>query len=227
MNIFGGRCCCIPQCNPCPQRPLCNATVTVGSTTTLEPGNPAYVTNTGTLQNAVLNFGIPRGATGPQGPAGVPGIQGPVGPQGPAGTDGEAATITVGTVTTLPAGSQATVTNIGTTENAILNFAIPQGAQGVPGATGEQGPIGPQGPTGAAGDGATITIGTVTELEPGTAPTVVNSGTETDAILDFGIPTVNVGPAVADLADTATLADVITAFNALLASLRTAGVIAQ
>ena len=40
------------------------ATVTVGSTTTTNPGTSATVTNSGTTSAAVLNFGIPRGATG-------------------------------------------------------------------------------------------------------------------------------------------------------------------
>jgi hypothetical protein len=38
--------------------------------------------------------------------------------------------VTVGTVTTLPAGSAATVTNVGTSLAAVLNFGIPQGADG-------------------------------------------------------------------------------------------------
>lgn len=42
-------------------------------------------------------------------------------------------TITVGSVTTLPAGSSATVTNTGTSTDPIFNFAIPQGAKGDPG----------------------------------------------------------------------------------------------
>lgn len=200
-NFFNNRCCQPQNCCPIyPPRPTCNATVTVGSTTTLEPGSPAYVTNTGTLQNAVLNFGIPTGEAGPVGPQGPQGPQGATGPQGLQGATG------------------------------------PQGPQGI---QGPQGPVGPQGETGATGpqgiagvdgtdgEAATITIGTVTALEPGTTPTVVNSGTTNAAVLDFGIPTVTVGPAVADLATTATLEDVITAFNSLLASLRTAGVIAE
>ena len=186
-NLFGCR--CFPQpCCPLPPRPLCNATVTVGSTTTLEAGSPAYVTNTGTLQNAVLNFGIPVGATGATGPQGPTGATGATGPQGPQGVQGA----------TGPQG--------------------PQGIQGIQGETGAQGP---------AGTAATITIGTVTPLDPGTDPTVTNVGTESAAVLNFGIPTITQGAAVADLEATATLAEVITAFNALLASLRTAGVIAQ
>lgn len=43
------------------------------------------------------------------------------------GPAGEAATVTIGTTTTLPAGSQATVTNTGSLNNAVLNFGIPAG----------------------------------------------------------------------------------------------------
>jgi hypothetical protein len=43
------------------------ATVAVGTVTTLAPGASATVTNTGTASAAVLNFGIPQGATGAAG----------------------------------------------------------------------------------------------------------------------------------------------------------------
>lgn len=49
------------------------------------------------------------------------------GPQGPAG---QAATIAVGTVSTLPPGSSATVTNSGTANAAVFNFGIPEGGSG-------------------------------------------------------------------------------------------------
>ena len=49
---------------------------------------------------------------------------------GSQGTPGIPATISIGTVTTLPYGSSATVTNVGTAQNAILNFGIPMGAPG-------------------------------------------------------------------------------------------------
>ena len=45
--------------------------------------------------------------------------------KGNAGTNGSAATITAGTVTMLPVGSSATVTNSGTSSNAIFDFGIP------------------------------------------------------------------------------------------------------
>lgn len=46
--------------------------------------------------------------------------------KGNAGTNGSAATIAAGTVTMLPVGSSATVTNSGTSSNAIFNFGIPK-----------------------------------------------------------------------------------------------------
>jgi hypothetical protein len=57
-------------------------------------------------------------------------INGVTGATGPAGA---AATINVGSVTTAPAGSQASVTNSGTANSAVLNFTIPQGAPGLGG----------------------------------------------------------------------------------------------
>lgn len=61
-----------------------SATVAVGTVTTLDPGEPATVTNAGTSSAAVFNFGIPQGetgatgATGPQGPAGVVAASAPI-----------------------------------------------------------------------------------------------------------------------------------------------------
>lgn len=51
-----------------------------------------------------------------------------------AGQDGAAATVSIGTVTTLQPDSEAVVTNVGTATNAILDFELPTGPQG---ATGE------------------------------------------------------------------------------------------
>jgi hypothetical protein len=47
------------------------ATITVGSTTTGEPGSSAQVSNIGTPSNAVFNFTIPRGPAGPTGASGT------------------------------------------------------------------------------------------------------------------------------------------------------------
>lgn len=86
-----------------------------------------------------VSVGKLQGATGPQGPQGAQGVQGPSG------------TVSIGTVTTGPAGSAAAVTNSGTTENAVLNFTIPRGDKGEDGAKGEQGPQGEPGPKGETG----------------------------------------------------------------------------
>lgn len=91
------------------------ATIQVGEVVTLEPGQPAAVENTGTEQAAVLKISIPRGQNGRDGDP---------------GQAGAAATIQVGQVTTLPAGQQATVSNVGTASAARFDFGIPQGPAG-------------------------------------------------------------------------------------------------
>ena len=48
-------------------------------------------------------------------------------------------TVSVGTTSTLPAGSSATVTNTGTSTDPILNFGIPAGATGANGQDGADG----------------------------------------------------------------------------------------
>lgn len=60
-------------------------------------------------------------------------IEGPVGPKG------DAATINVGTTTTLSPGEDATVTNVGNSSAAIFNFAIPAGENGADGTNGDTG----------------------------------------------------------------------------------------
>ena len=99
---------------PVPPTPLA-PTVTVGTTFTGAPGTSAAVTNSGTPQNAVLNFVIPRGETGAVGATGLPGTP---------------ATVTVGTTTTGAPGTSAAVTNSGTANNAVLNFTVPAGETG-------------------------------------------------------------------------------------------------
>jgi len=83
-----------------------------------------------------------RGPQGPQGPQGNTGPAGPAGPTGSTGSAGNAATVAVGMTTTGPAGSSAAVLNGGTSNAAVLNFIIPQGAPGIQGPQGAQGPIG-------------------------------------------------------------------------------------
>lgn len=79
------------------------------------------------------------------------GPKGDTGATGAQGIQGEAATITVGDVTTGAEGTEASVTNSGTSSDAILDFVIPRGDTGAQGPTGPQGEVGPQGPVGATG----------------------------------------------------------------------------
>ncbi len=66
-------------------------------------------------------------------------VNGVVGATGPSGA---AATVSVGSVTTAPAGAGASVTNSGTAGAAVLNFTIPQGAPGTGGGGGGAGTSG-------------------------------------------------------------------------------------
>jgi hypothetical protein len=59
--------------------------------------------------------------------------------------------IEVGTTTTGEAGTNAIVTNSGTSKKAIFDFVIPRGQQGIQGVQGKQGEIGPQGLQGIQG----------------------------------------------------------------------------
>lgn len=72
----------------------------------------------------------PQGEQGPVGPQGPDGEQGLQGEQGPQGEDGITPTITIGATYTVSAGTPASVENIGTDTDLILNFSIPQGPQG-------------------------------------------------------------------------------------------------
>ena len=124
----------------------------------------------------------PQGLQGPQGEQGIQGPQGIPGVDGKDGQDGAAATISVGTTSTLPAGSSATITNSGTSSAAVFDFGIPKGDKGDTGAAGADG-YSPTATVTKSGDTATITItdknGTTTaSISDGTTPTV-NDGTLT------------------------------------------------
>lgn len=71
-----------------------------------------------------------KGDTGAQGIQGVKGDKGDKGDTGATGAPGTAATITIGSVTTGAAGSNASVVNRGDANNAILDFILPKGADG-------------------------------------------------------------------------------------------------
>ena len=74
-----------------------------------------------------------QGIQGIQGPRGIQGEQGERGVQGAQGPAGNAATITIGSVTTSAPGTSAQVTNRGTSSAAVLDFVLPKGKDGTDG----------------------------------------------------------------------------------------------
>lgn len=99
--------------------------------TALEGGALSTVTTTTGDDYVIFHFVFADG-TSVDSPA-IPleaGPKGDKGDKGDTGAQGPAATVAVGTVTTLPAGSDATVTNSGTSGAAVLNFGIPEGEAG-------------------------------------------------------------------------------------------------
>ena len=160
-------CFCGPTGPRGPTGPAGPVTISVGTTTTLEPGNNASVTNSGTNENVILDFAIPIGPTGATGPQGIQGTPGAQGIQGIQGIQGE-----IG-----PTGPQGI-----------------QGATGPTGPQGEQGIQGATGPTGPQGETPTITIGTVTTGAPGTQASASIDGTAPNFTLNLTIPQGPTGP---------------------------------
>lgn len=117
----------------------------IESVETGEPGTDAEVTMTGDAPNHGLKFVIPRGDKGDKGDTGSPGakgdkgepgakgVPGSPGAKGDKGDPGATPNLTIGTVTTLDAGQNATASMGGTAESPVLNLGIPKGAKGEPG----------------------------------------------------------------------------------------------
>lgn len=75
----------------------------------------------------------PQGEPGPKGDTGAKGDTGPkgaTGPKGDTGATGKTPVLSIGSVTTLAAGSQATASIGGTAENPTLNLGLPAGQNG-------------------------------------------------------------------------------------------------
>lgn len=154
-----------------------SATVSVGKVTTSEPGTDAQITNSGTENAAVFDFVIPRGETGPAGPQGIPGEKGETGKGFKVIDYYDSLELLQQNVPTPEPGDAY---GVGYFEPYDI-YIYGETAGWV-----NNGPLqGAQGPDGKA---ATITVGTVSTGEPGTQVSVTNSGTATDAILNFTIP---------------------------------------
>lgn len=126
------------------------------------------------------SFDVLNGAKGEQGVQGIPGEAGAKGDTGEKGADGakgdpgEAATITIGSVTS---GTQASVENAGTANAAVLNFVLPKGEKGdtgLQGATGEAGAKGEQGESGKNGEDGFSPSVAVEAVENGTKVTITD-----------------------------------------------------
>jgi len=153
--------------NPGPQGAAGPANViTVAATNTIDPGQNASVTISGTAPSQSLTFNIPRG------------VDGVLGGPGPANV------LSVGTVSAGAPGTQPQVTITGTAPSQTINFTIPRGDTGATGATGNTGATGPKGDA-----AATISVSpTVITSAAGTNAAVTNSGTSSDVVLNFTIP---------------------------------------
>ena len=93
-----------------------------------------------------------------------------------AGIQGPAGTITISQTITGEPGTQASVENTGTPENAQLVITIPRGDKGEPGQNG------------ADGKAATVTVGETVTGAAGSQAQVENTGNENAAVLKFTIP---------------------------------------
>jgi len=138
-----------------------SVTVTVNG----KSGPSVVATNGDTISAAVTKNAVVSVSASA---AAAPGGAGPAGPQGPPST-----TITVGSVSTLSAGSSATV--VGTSSNNGANLSLAFGI--------------PAGATGATGSTPTITA-TATTLSAGSSATVTATPSDggTKVALAFGIP---------------------------------------
>lgn len=96
-------------------------------------GNYNDLTNKPTIGNGVILFSDANGNDIGSFTVNQTGNQQISLPAGAKGDPGTAATIQVGSTTTGSAGSQASVTNVGNSTNAVFNFTIPRGQPGQPG----------------------------------------------------------------------------------------------
>lgn len=134
-------------------------TLSAGNVETLEPGQPATASVTGEGPAYQINLGIPQGKTGE---TGAQGVQGEIGPRGytftPAVDD---------------AGNLSWTNDGGLPNPEQINI---------------KGPIGATGPQGNPGATPTITVGTVTTLDPGQDATAEITGETPNLTLNLGIP---------------------------------------
>lgn len=98
--------------------------LSIGTVNTGAAGSQVSATITGEYPNLMLNLVIPRGFDGEDGQ------DGQSGKDGSDGKDGQSINLSIGTVTTGAAGSQASASLTGTFPNVKLNLTIPKGDTG-------------------------------------------------------------------------------------------------
>ena len=147
------------------------ATVDAGTTTTGPAGSDAEVTNSGTLNDAIFDFIIPRGDKGEKGDKADPVVTvSDIAPRDP---------------------DQGDIWFDSKNAEAFFYYCDGDSCQWVslikPG---PQGPAGEPGKDGADGEGvaATVNVGSTTTGAPGSNALVSNSGTEQAAVFNFTIP---------------------------------------
>lgn len=154
------------------------AKVTLGTVETVDATENASIEETGTETNKIFSFKIPRGAKGEQGE------------KGKNGADGKSFTIS-GAYQTKEALEEAhpignpgdayfVLNETDKTKQDLYIWLVEENKWF------NQGPI--AGVKGDDGEAASVQIGTVTKGDPGTEPSVHNSGTDLNAIFNFTIP---------------------------------------
>ena len=154
-------------------------------------GNLSWSNNKGLTNPTTVNIKGEKGDKGEQGIQGIQGEKGEPGEKGDKGDKGDTGAtpkITVGTVTTGAAGTNAAATITGTTPNLVLNLTIPQGVKGDKGEQGIQGAKGAKGDKGDTGATPKITVGTVTTGAAGTDAAATITGTTPNLVLNLSIP---------------------------------------
>lgn len=146
-------------------------TLTIGTVTTGNTGDPADATLTGTAPSQVLNLTIPRGLAGAPGPQGEPGVDGA----------GIAFAGSVATYAALPSGLGAPDAGDGYLVQADGKLYIWDGSAFPSNGAGVEF----RGPTGPAN---TLTVGTVTTGAAGSSASVGITGTAPSQVVSFTIP---------------------------------------
>ncbi len=131
------------------------------------------------------------GATGGTGGTGLAGAVGATGAVGPTGSTGAAGAVGMNFRSAWTSATNYAVNDAVTFANSTY-MAVAANSNAEPDTHPQSWAVlaeaGGAGPTGAAGTAATVAVGSVTTLAAGAQATVTNSGTNSAAVLNFGIP---------------------------------------